>query len=85
MPHGLLVWFKGPQHASGAPNKAFWAQRQYMVIGTLALILIFFFSDFLYYQGSGPGGDVFLTVNLYAETMSKLARCSATWLEASMV
>ena len=32
------------------------AQRQYMVIGTLALLLIFL-CDFLCEQGSGPGGD----------------------------
>ena len=41
-----------------AQNSQLDAQRQYMVIGTLALILIFFlFCDFLCYQGSGPGGD----------------------------
>ena len=33
------------------------AQRQYMVIGTLALHLIFYVCDFLCEQGSGPGGD----------------------------
>ena len=32
------------------------AQRQYMVIGTLALLLIFL-CNFLCKQGSGPGGD----------------------------
>ena len=33
------------------------AQRQYMVIGTLALHLIFCMCDLLCEQGSGPGGD----------------------------
>ena len=32
------------------------AQRQYMVIGTLALLLIVL-CNFPYEQGSGPGGD----------------------------
>ena len=48
-----------------------------MVIGTLALILIllyFFFLIFCVIRAAAPegtGGDIFLTVNLSAETISK--------------
>ena len=47
-----------------------------MVIGTLALILIFFsfFVSFCVIRAAAPegtGGDIFLTGNLCAETISK--------------
>ena len=52
------------------------AQRQYMVIGTLALILIsfLFFVSFCIIRAAAPegtGGDIFLIGNLSAETISK--------------